>query len=88
MSSLKLFADKYVLTKRCIGHGAEARVYLAHETTTKRQLVCKLVNLDKIRGLDVDEIRRRKLQEADILRQLQHVRIVFCLITTKPVNSA
>jgi hypothetical protein len=49
-------------------------VHLAHDTTTKKQLVCKIVNLDNVRGGNSRDAIRRKFQETDILRQLQHVR--------------
>ena len=50
-------------------------MYLATEAATKKQLVCKLVNLKAIRSRNGPEELRRKLQEADVLRQLQHARI-------------
>lgn len=40
---------------------------------SKKQLVCKLVNLDNVRGKNMAEGIRRRRQEVDILRQLQHV---------------
>lgn len=49
-------------------------MYLAIESRTKKQLVCKLVNLDKLQGKARREEVRRKFQEADVLRQLHHVR--------------
>ena len=72
--------DKYVLADRCLGQGAEATVYLATEAVTKKQLVCKMVNLDKIQGRKAQEDLRRKLQEVDILRQLQHVSLRYNLL--------
>lgn len=35
--------------------------------------MCKVVNLDDPKNKAKPEVRRRKFQEADILRQLQHV---------------
>jgi hypothetical protein len=72
----QLFASKYRVTDHCLGHGAEAAVCLANDVQTGKQLVCKLVNLDKIRGKDAQNNIQRKFQEADILRQLQHVSLL------------
>ena len=63
----------YQVTERRLGQGAEAAVCLANEVSTGKQLVCKIVNLDKIQGKNAQEDIRRKFQEADILRQLRHV---------------
>ncbi|KAF4956430.1 hypothetical protein FSARC_11566 [Fusarium sarcochroum] len=76
LEECKLFASKYRVTDHCLGHGAEAVVCLANEVQTGRQLVCKLVNLDKIQGKNAQEDIRRKFQEADILRQLRHPNIL------------
>ncbi|KAI5459883.1 kinase-like domain-containing protein [Mariannaea sp. PMI_226] len=72
----KLFDDRYLLTNRCLGQGAEATVHLAIDVATKKQLVCKLVNLDRIHGRNTREEVRRKYQEGDILRQLRHPNIL------------
>ncbi|SPJ76260.1 related to calmodulin-binding protein kinase [Fusarium torulosum] len=72
----KLFASKYSVTDRCLGQGAEAAVCLANDVQTGKQLVCKLINLDKIQGKNAQEDIRRKFQEADILRQLRHPNIL------------
>ncbi|VUC29019.1 unnamed protein product [Clonostachys rosea] len=72
----KLFADRYLVTSRCLGEGAEACVHLATDTKSKKQLVCKVVNLQKIRGRDVTKQVQRRFQEADILRQLHHPNIL------------
>lgn len=69
------FSHKYTLTDRCIGKGAEGAVYLTRVVSTGKQIVCKLVNLDKLGNNGCEEVRR-KFQEADILRQLQHVSAV------------
>ncbi|KAF4999021.1 hypothetical protein FDECE_11637 [Fusarium decemcellulare] len=71
-----LFANKYRVTDRCLGQGAEAVVCLANDVLRKKQLVCKIVNLDKIQGKNAQEEIRRKFQEADILRQLRHPNIL------------
>uniref|UniRef100_A0A0D2XZB6 Protein kinase domain-containing protein n=1 Tax=Fusarium oxysporum (strain Fo5176) TaxID=660025 RepID=A0A0D2XZB6_FUSOF len=65
-------ANKYHVNNHCLGQGAEAVVCLANDVQTKKQLVCKLINLDKIQGKNPQEDIRRKFQEADILRQLRH----------------
>ncbi|KAJ4021567.1 hypothetical protein NW752_004575 [Fusarium irregulare] len=72
----KLFASKYRVTDHCLGQGAEAVVCLANDVETGKQLVCKLINLDKIRGRNAQDDIRRKFQETDILRQLQHPNIL------------
>ena len=72
----QLFTHKYQLTDRCLGQGAEGSVYLAIDSNTKKQLVCKVVNLDKLQGRHGREQLWRKFQEVDILRQLQHVRAI------------
>ncbi|KAK7428924.1 hypothetical protein QQZ08_004538 [Neonectria magnoliae] len=72
----KLFSDKYLMTNRCLGQGAEAIVHLAVDVVTRKQLVCKLVNLDKIQGNNSREELRRKFQEADLLRQLRHPNVL------------
>ncbi|KAL6860895.1 kinase-like protein [Trichoderma novae-zelandiae] len=72
----QIFQDEYLITPRCLGSGAEGAVYLAIESKTKRQLVCKLVNLGKQDGkMPRDEVYR-KLQEIDVLRQLKHPNIL------------
>uniref|UniRef100_A0A8H7KB76 Uncharacterized protein n=1 Tax=Bionectria ochroleuca TaxID=29856 RepID=A0A8H7KB76_BIOOC len=72
----KFFANRYLVTNRCLGEGAEACVHLATDTKTKKQLVCKVVNLQKLRGRDVTKQVQRRFQEADILRQLHHPNIL------------
>ncbi|KAM0562511.1 hypothetical protein ACHAPJ_002201 [Fusarium lateritium] len=76
LEECQLFASKYRVTDHCLGHGAEAVVCLANDVQTGKQLVCKLVNLDKIQGKNAQEDIRRKFQEADILRQLRHPNIL------------
>lgn len=48
-------------------------MHLAIDAVTKKQLVCKVVNLDRLKGKNMREEVRRKYQEGDILRQLRHV---------------
>ncbi|KAH7159936.1 kinase-like domain-containing protein [Dactylonectria estremocensis] len=76
LEECKLFADRYILTNRCLGQGAEGAVHLALDAVTRKQLVCKLVNLDKLHKKNPPEELRRKFQEADILRQLRHPNIL------------
>ncbi|KAF4448149.1 hypothetical protein F53441_8407 [Fusarium austroafricanum] len=76
LEECKLFAGKYRISNHCLGQGAEAVVCLANDVQTKKQLVCKLINLDKIKGKNAQEDIRRKFQEADILRQLRHPNIL------------
>ncbi|UKZ71791.1 uncharacterized protein TrAtP1_012735 [Trichoderma atroviride] len=72
----RLFENQYILTPRCLGTGAEGTVYLALEPKTKRQLVCKLVNLGRQDGKMPQDELYRKLQEIDVLRQLKHPNIL------------
>lgn len=51
-------------------------MYLATENEAKKQLVCKVVSLKQPRTSKKPAELRRKLQEADVLRQLQHVSIM------------
>ncbi|UPK93927.1 hypothetical protein LCI18_004862 [Fusarium solani-melongenae] len=76
LEECELFAHRYQVTERRLGQGAEAAVCLANEVSTGKQLVCKIVNLDKIQGRNAQEDIRRKFQEADILRQLRHPNIL------------
>ncbi|POR32136.1 Protein kinase-like domain protein, partial [Tolypocladium paradoxum] len=76
VAECKFFEDKYLITQRCLGQGSDGIVCLATEVSTKKQLVCKLVNLKAIRSRNGPEELRRKLQEADVLRQLQHPNIL------------
>ncbi|QPH12573.1 hypothetical protein C2857_004786 [Epichloe festucae Fl1] len=71
-----LFSDKYLISRRCIGQGVDANVFLAEETATRRQIVCKVMNLDEYQNRLVRDGSRRKLQEADLLRQLRHPNIL------------
>ncbi|KAI8715447.1 hypothetical protein NCS52_01052500 [Fusarium sp. LHS14.1] len=76
LGECELFAHRYQVTERRLGQGAEAAVCLANEVSTGKQLVCKIVNLDKLQGKNAQEDIRRKFQEADILRQLRHPNIL------------
>ncbi|KAK4068962.1 hypothetical protein Trihar35433_5541 [Trichoderma harzianum] len=72
----RVFENEYIISPRCLGTGAEGAVYLATESKTKRQLVCKLVNLGRQDGKIPREELYRKLQEIDVLRQLKHPNIL------------
>ncbi|KAL7918935.1 kinase-like domain-containing protein [Trichoderma austrokoningii] len=72
----QLFENKYLITPRCLGTGGEGAVYLTVEPKTKRQLVCKLVNLGRQDGKMPHDELYRKLQEIDVLRQLKHPNIL------------
>ncbi|PHH84490.1 hypothetical protein CDD83_1858 [Cordyceps sp. RAO-2017] len=72
----KLFETKYHISQRCLGQGAEGVVCLATEVETRRQLVCKVVDLTAAKGKNAPDGLRRRLQEADVLRQLQHPNIL------------
>ena len=51
----------------------DSNVYLANDATTKKQIVCKVVSLHECQTRLSRDNCHRKLQEADVLRQLQHV---------------
>lgn len=68
------------MTPRCLGTGAEGAVYLALESKTKRQLVCKLVNLGRQDGKMPQDELYRKLQEIDVLRQLKHASLANVML--------
>ncbi|KID89255.1 Protein kinase-like domain protein [Metarhizium guizhouense ARSEF 977] len=72
----RFFSDKYLISERCIGQGTDANVYLAQDVISKRQIVCKVVNLDELQNRFDRHGSTRKLQEADILRQLRHPNIL------------
>ncbi|KAL6697645.1 kinase-like domain-containing protein [Trichoderma pleuroticola] len=72
----RVFENEYIISPRCLGTGAEGAVYLATDSKTKRQLVCKLVNLGRQDGKMPREELYRKLQEIDVLRQLKHPNIL------------
>ncbi|KAL7788320.1 kinase-like domain-containing protein [Trichoderma ceciliae] len=72
----QVFENEYLMTSRCLGSGAEGAVYLALDSKTKRQLVCKLVNLGRQDGKMPRDDLYRKLQEIDVLRQLRHPNIL------------
>ncbi|KAL7960601.1 kinase-like domain-containing protein [Trichoderma compactum] len=71
-----VFENEYIISPRCLGTGGEGAVYLAIEPKTKRQLVCKLVNLGRQDGKMPREELYRKLQEINVLRQLKHPNIL------------
>lgn len=73
LTTFQLFADRYNVTDRTLGDGGHAIVYLAIEKATRRQLVCKIKDLDKVRRKRGAAEVRRLVQEIDILRQLDHV---------------
>ncbi|KAG8414993.1 hypothetical protein J3458_008880 [Metarhizium acridum] len=76
LAESRLFSDKYSISERCIGQGTDANVYLAQDAISKRQIVCKVVNLDELQNRFDRHGSTRKLQEADILRQLRHPNIL------------
>lgn len=63
-------------------------MYLAIDTITRKQLVCKLVNLDLIRGKNYQSRLQRGHQEADILRQLQHVSEFLAMRMGQPLTKS
>ena len=73
LTKTQLFSDRFVVTDRTVGDGAHSIVYLALDKFTKRQLVCKVKNLDRIRREGGRSEVKRLSQEVDILRQLDHV---------------
>lgn len=68
------FESRYRIFPRSLGHGSEACTHAAVDVTSHKQLACKLVDLNKHPANSTKERIRRAMQEADILRQFQHVR--------------
>ncbi|KAI0847770.1 kinase-like protein [Daldinia vernicosa] len=68
-----LFQDRYIITDRTLGRGAFAKIHLAVDARTGKQLACKIHDLDRLRRLapSHDLIRRIK-DETDILGKLRH----------------
>ncbi|OAR01632.1 hypothetical protein LLEC1_03287 [Akanthomyces lecanii] len=76
MQESQLFEEKYSILPRILGAGSQGSVHLAVNTTSKKQLVCKIVNLKQtgIRGLQVSP--QKLQQESEVLRQLKHPNIL------------
>lgn len=78
------FESRYKIFPRSLGNGSEACTHAAVEVPSGKQLACKLVVLDKLHPNSAKERTRRAMQEADILRQFQHVsmgKLVRTLLT-------
>ncbi|CRK30453.1 hypothetical protein BN1708_000969 [Verticillium longisporum] len=74
---MDFFAGRFNVTDRALGNGAHARVYLAIEVATKRQVVCKVMNVDRLRmRVDGATTLRRWKQEIDMVKQLHHPNII------------
>lgn len=77
---LKLFKNRYEILPRTLGDGAEATAHLALDVATKKQLVCKLINVGQQAHRNPKKALQSALQEADVLRQLHHVRHIFPIL--------
>ncbi|CRK30431.1 hypothetical protein BN1708_000953 [Verticillium longisporum] len=74
---MDFFAGRFNVTDRALGNGAHARVFLAIEVATKRQVVCKIMNVDRLRvRVDGATTLRRWKQEIDMVKQLHHPNII------------
>ncbi|KAM0284840.1 hypothetical protein ACHAQH_001761 [Verticillium albo-atrum] len=74
---MHFFADRFTVTDRTLGSGAHARVFLALEVATRKQVVCKIMDVDRLRlRADGATTLRRWKQEIDMIRQLHHPNII------------
>ncbi|KAF3065024.1 Meiosis-specific serine/threonine-protein kinase mek1 [Daldinia childiae] len=68
-----LFRDRYIITERILGRGAFAKIHLAVDARTGKQLACKIHDLDRLRRLAPShDLIRRIRDETDILGKLKH----------------
>lgn len=74
----KLFRDRYIITDRVLGIGSQGTVYLAFDVQRRKQVVCKILDLDLFQnhkqGLGAaQQLLQRHLRETDILAKVRHV---------------
>lgn len=70
-SRVQLFEERYKITDRTIGDGANSLVYLAYDITSGQQVACKVHDLNRYRRSTRQQQRLR--QEATLLSFLDHV---------------
>jgi serine/threonine protein kinase len=69
---IQLFKDRFEISDRVLGQGAYGAVYLAQESSTSRQMACKIIDLD----VAADRLTERSLSSAkgeDWNRRLRRV---------------
>ncbi|KAI2775735.1 kinase-like protein [Daldinia loculata] len=73
LKELTLFRHRYIITERILGRGAFAKIHLAVDARTGKQLACKIHDLDRLRRLAPShDLIRRIRDETDILGKLKH----------------
>ncbi|EGX90857.1 serine/threonine protein kinase, putative [Cordyceps militaris CM01] len=76
MQESQLFEGKYTILSRVLGAGSQGSVHLAVNTTSKKQLVCKIINMKQAGVRGQQPSPQKILQESDTLRQLKHPNIL------------
>src|SRR5439155_18211889 len=66
--------------ERELGGGGMSRVFLAHETALKRQVVVKVLPPEMAAGVNIERFRR----EVELAASLQHPHIVPCRLPPPP----
>lgn len=79
----KIFAPRYRLSQRVLGFGGYAKVYVANDEKTGKQLACKVVKQARPRHHDDNQMRPSKKKSAEIvarefnvLKKLSHPNII------------
>jgi len=72
----EMLGDRYEVTRK-LGAGAFGEVYEARDTTLDRKVAIKRIRLDSFaEGPELEEVKKRFLQEAQVAAQLRHPNIV------------
>ncbi|OAA71277.1 Protein kinase-like domain protein [Cordyceps fumosorosea ARSEF 2679] len=72
----QLFQEKYTILPRVLGAGSQGCVHLAVKTASRKQLVCKIINLKQAGVRGRQQSPQKMLQESEILRRLKHPNIL------------
>lgn len=79
----KIFAPRYRLSQRVLGFGGYAKVYVANDEKTGKQLACKVVKQARPRHDDDNQMRPSKkrsteivAREFNVLKKLSHPNII------------
>ncbi|KAI1819590.1 kinase-like domain-containing protein [Xylaria intraflava] len=76
-SETDLFRDRFIISERILGNGGLARVHLAVNLNTGRQVACKIHRLDHFRQFQrPSSTIRRILDETNILSRLNHPNVL------------
>lgn len=82
-SECKIFAPRYRLSQRVLGFGGYAKVYVANDEKTGKQLACKVVKQARPRHDDDNQMRPSKkrsteivAREFNVLKKLSHPNII------------